>query len=224
MSRFTWRDAIAIVIVLGTLALAVILGISAVTQLQAYAQQDRVQNALITKQADTIRKLRDQITDLGKKPVASAPSKSEIEKAIQGAEGPAGPAGQNATDEQVSEAVQDYCVAHGGCIGIPGQTGAAGPGPTSDQIAAAVSDFCAANGGCVGPAGSNGADGADGADGAPGADGAAGPAGPAGATYTPVSQTCIRNANGPGTTIETTWQNSITGEQVKTSYSALCVP
>lgn len=203
-------------IILSALALALTLAISAVSQLSAYAQQDKVQNALISKQYDTINQLRQQVKNLGHKPVADAPTKSEVEKAQEGAQGPQGPAGENATEDQISDAVRDYCFAHGGCIGVPGQIGAAGPGPTEDQIAAAVADYCAANGNCTGPAGAAGANGADGAPGAPGA------AGADGATYTPVAQQCI--LTGSGTAVQTTWQNSATGGQTNTTYPAACIP
>lgn len=148
----TWRDGIAVLIVLIILGLLAWALISQSVTILAYQQQDVVQNSLITRQDTTISKLRDQIYDLGKTPVASAPSKDDLEQALQG---PSGPQGEPGDTGRTGDAGPK------GDPGTPGQ-----PGPT----------------GAPGPAGSPGADGADGATGPAGPAGPQGVAGPTGAT------------------------------------------
>lgn len=155
----TWRDGVAVLVVIIMLGLLAWALISQSVTIIAYQQQDSVQNALITKQDSTIGKLRDQIYDLGKTPVAEAPKQSEINQALQGPEGPQGSPGD--TGKTGAQGPK-------GDPGTPGQ-----PGPT----------------GASGPAGSPGADGSDGATGPAGPagpQGVAGPTGVAGASVTSV--------------------------------------
>lgn len=163
-----WQDIVAAFIICAVIVSGATVIIWQQALLQGASSQDDVQNRVILQQENTINKLRDQIYQLGETPAASAPSQSEIDKATSPIPGPVGQTGakgdpgQNATNDQVAGAVQDYCAAHGGCIGAPGQTGAAGPAGKDGQ------------------SGADGANGAVGPPGPPGADGAQGPAGPAG--------------------------------------------
>lgn len=97
-----------------------------------------------------------------------------------GARGRPGDPGPGPSDEQVAEAVLDFCAAHADCRGAPGTDGQTvvgpagpegasivgpqgppgetvvgppGPGPTAEQIAQAVADYCAARAECRGEQG-----------------------------------------------------------------------
>lgn len=151
----TWRDGVAALVVLVILGLLSWALISQSFTIVAYQQQDAVQNALITKQDNTIGKLRDQIYDLGKTPVAEAPKQSEINQALQGPEGPQGAPGDTGkTGAQGPKGDP-------GSPGQPGATGAQGP---------------------AGTPGEKGSDGATGPQGPAGPQGPQGNPGPAGAT------------------------------------------
>ncbi|WP_344766174.1 hypothetical protein [Aeromicrobium panaciterrae] len=105
--------------------------------------------AALDKANAKVAALGSQVRRLGEEPVVSV-KPVPAPAPVRGATGPAGPAGQNATDSQVAAAIATYCISHGGCRGPVGPAGAAGAAGTN---------------------GTNGADGKDGADGADGKDG-----------------------------------------------------
>jgi hypothetical protein len=80
-----------------------------------------------------------------------------IAPASPGLVGNTGPQGPPPTPEQVSEAVNDYCLNTGSCEGKT---------PTMAMVFEAVSQYCAADK-CKGPEGTAGANGANGADAPP---------------------------------------------------------
>lgn len=158
--RLTWRDAVSAALLCLVLGIIIFVMISQVQSIYAYQKQDVVQNELISRQSNTIDKLRQQIFDLGHTPVASAPSKSDVDKAIQGPQGLPGVQGPvGATGEAGPRGPK-------GDPGTPGQPGATGAqGPQGE----------------AGEQGIPGADGATGATGPQGPKGDTGPTGPAGA-------------------------------------------
>jgi hypothetical protein len=105
---------------------------------------------------------------VGKNPVGSTPSEAADQSKVTQVAGPQGPAGADATQGQVQEAVDAYCALLSRCIGPRGPEGTPGAVGSEGKTGAA------------GKNGANGSDGANGKDGAQGATGAAGPAGPAG--------------------------------------------
>jgi hypothetical protein len=157
--RPSWRDllsALIILVVIGGGTTVIILQSLALSQFQASGV---TKDGVISSQQNDITKLRNQVYELGHKPVVAQPSPvpSTPESGVKGDKGDTGEQGPGPSSGQVADAVQDYCAAHGGCIGAPGQTGAAGapgedstvPGPQGPQ-------------GDPGPAGLQGAPGADG--------------------------------------------------------------
>lgn len=116
--------------------------------------------AVVAQLSEANSALRTQIEDLGEEPVVG-PVAGEDGKdgrpGKDGEDGKDGARGPGPTDQQVADAVAEYCAANGGCVGA---TGPAGPA------------------GVQGVAGNDGKAGAPGADGATGATGPAGPAGP----------------------------------------------
>lgn len=155
------------------------------------------------------QKLYQQLLSHGITPSAQKPS-----EVIQGTAGSTGPAGSNATPEEIFSAVQSYCDENNQCTppaiagknganGTNGTNGQAGADASQSMVAAAVQAYCAANNGCVGPTGATGTAGSNGADGAAGSNGADGAAGadgqpPTSWTYTDAlgaSYTCSRVAD-----------------------------
>jgi hypothetical protein len=165
-----WQDIVAAFIICAVIVSGTTIIIWQQALLAGTQTQDGVQNSVIQQQQSTINKLREQILKLGETPAASAPSQSEIDKATSpgpagatGAKGDKGDPGQNATDSQVTDAVQDYCASHGGCIGAPGQTGAAGaPGANGADSTVPGPQGPQGDPGPIGPPGPAGANGTDG--------------------------------------------------------------
>jgi len=173
MGHFTWRDAIAVILGLGVLGLVLLMLGSQASTIVAYQKQDVVQNSLITKQDNIINKLREQIQDLGKVPVAEAPSKGDLDKALQGPQGVPGEPGERGSQGPKGDP------------GTPGQPGATGPSGEP---------------GVPGSNGSDGAPGPQGPQGDPGPQGPAGAVGPAGATGASVTNVVCRYDNSNNTT------------------------
>lgn len=137
-------------------------------------------DALIQQLSESNDALRDQLLEADLQPVA--PPAEEIADAYPaatsgppGEKGERGFAGQNATPDMVSLAVELYCAVHNDCTGEPGAAGPPGAvgtqGPPGESIQGPPGDTI------TGPPGADGAPGAPGADGAPGAPGADGAAG-----------------------------------------------
>lgn len=104
--------------------------------------------------------IRAQVSDyFADNPPAQPPTVAEVTRIVariyrenppqDGKRGKPGRPGQDATAEQVADAVADYCSA-AQC------RGAQGPSPTSEEIAAAVAAYCGERGECTGPRGENG--------------------------------------------------------------------
>jgi len=160
--RPSWRDllsAVIVLVVIGGGTTVIILQSLALSQFQASGV---TKDGIISQQQNDITKLRNQVYALGHKPVVAQPSPvpTTPQAGVKGDKGDTGEQGPGPSAAQVSDAVQDYCAAHGGCIGVPGQTGAPGadstvpgpPGPAGPQ-------------GDPGPAGATGPQGPAGADG-----------------------------------------------------------
>lgn len=172
MNRMSKRPAPGMV--LGFIALFVAFTATA----WASVPRDSVGSAKIKADAVRSKHIKDgavQFRDINTRTVARL--------SVPGEQGPAGEPGPGPTEEQIAQAVEDFC-AEDVCRG---SNGAPGPGPTEEQVAEAVAEFCS-EGACDGPAGEPGPAGPvghagdTGAQGEPGATGDAGPAGPAGDT------------------------------------------
>lgn len=165
----------------------------------AQTSQARLRTS-VQAQANALSKANSGLRQAGKPTVHPNPAAPTVP--LQGPEGPqgvAGPAGANASNDQVAQAVRDYCTTSGKCHGAPGKDGTPGdpgkvgargpigPAGPQGQTGAKGDDGARGAAGAQGPKGDDGAPGAAGPAGPPGPQGDPGPAGPAGAdaTFTP---------------------------------------
>lgn len=165
--RPSWRDLLSALIVLVVISggtTVIILQSLALSQFQASGV---TKDGIISSQQNDITKLRNQVYALGHKPVVAQPSPvpATPQTGVKGDKGDTGEQGPAPSAGQVAGAVQDYCAAHGGCIGAPGQTGTAGEAGNVGQPGANGAD------GAVGPTGPAGPPGPQGDPGTAGADG-----------------------------------------------------
>lgn len=170
-SRAASRWQLAAGIMLSLAVVFVIIRLFAVSDMlahesAAHERDSKAADAALSRAQEQYGDLyRQYVEKTGEKP-ASVPSPAAV--------GKQGPAGQDATIQQVSSAVQAYCDQHGGCKGEKGKDG---DSATVTMVAAAVAAYCDAHNGCAGRDGQPGQNGQNGDAGGTGGKGDTGAAG-----------------------------------------------
>ena len=186
-----------VVVILATVAAIIGFGaylIVANAQLQEtigrFQQQDTVQQDFISSQQKDIQKLREQLQDLGERPVVSAPSTPpEVRTPDSGSQGPQGAQGPKGDPGNDGPIGLPGVRGQDGTVGPPGYNGADGANGATGAQGAQGSIGPEGLSGPAGPQGATGPQGPAGADGAPGGVGPAGPACPDG--YAQQTETLI---------------------------------